>query len=800
MSDLIGHLKIIEMKSYLRFLSRNKLYTAIEVVGLSFALAFVIVLSSYIVNDMSVNSILKDTDDIYLVHSTGRSDIFDEVPQLYEAMPEIESSCGMVMSKNASLFQDISTASYGENSMNVRIMGVSETFFDFFTFPLAEGNPHNALVSRSNVVISEAMANSLFPDGNAIGKEIKVFEKNPFGEWSDEPVMDFDVNLVVTGIFKPFAKTIFNEPDLIMSLDLIQEKQEAIFQGGMRVLEFSFVKLGKESDPAAVSENLTKSFLELNTRYSADTQKQVYLTAFDEIKKQDPKVFSYNFNNIRQGRLFGIYLLMCIFITIVSLLDYIVLTIAFSRFRIREIATRQLLGTDRAGIVRRCFTEAFLLLAVSCVFAVSIAVAFKNPIGQILGAEIKPLTQLNEYIILAGVILTMVAVASAVPSFILSSYSAINVIKGEVRYRDKVTFGKVFIGLAGLLSIGALSICFGVTRQTRHILNQPLGYDYDNMVCVEFVSDQNRFCDELKSLPFIDKVGLYGGLPTAWIMTGIRSNSTGKYEYVGLIDGNSDYFEILGIEIIEDKGLGSADTEDGKWYVCRSSYEGIDDYMTEGMLNMWNQVPLSGVVNDIKIGRLKENAYSKLAFINVTEIAQYGSPILKVNIDENKAKKLVQEFYYSKGYDDTMFSVETLRENTERDLKEEKNMLKLLVGFTLICLLMTIMTIVGLSSSYGKTNEKDNAVRNVFGCSKKELIKKLVVDFALPVALSAVVAIPVAYMVIGRWLEGYVIRCNNSAIIYIGALLVVMAVVIVSMLIQALRLIRTNPAEALKKE
>lgn len=792
------------MKSYLRFLSRNKLYTAIEVVGLSLALAFVIVLSSYIVNDMSVNRILKDTDDIYLVHSADRPDIFDEVPQLYAAMPEINSTCGLIPPhNNTSLFQDITTASYGENKMNVTIMGVSDTFFDFFTFPLQEGNPENALVSKNSVVISEAMANTLFPDGDALGKEINVFEKNPFGQWSDEPVEDFDVNLIVTGIFKSFGRTVFNEPDMMMRIDLIQEKQEAMFQGGLRILEFSFVKLREETDPTAVAENLTSEFLKQNTRYGEDFKKEIGLTAFDEIKLQDPNVYSYYFDNIRQGKLFGIYLLMCIFIAIVSLLDYIVLTIAFSRFRIKEIATRQLLGTDRKGVIGRCFAEALILLAVSCIFAILIAIAFKNPIGQILGAEINPLTQLNEYLILAGIIVLMVALASAVPSFILSSYSAINVIKGEARYRDKAVYGKVFIGLAGLLSIGALSICFGVTRQTRHILHQPFGYDFDNMVCVGFVSDQNRFIDELEALPFVDKVGSFQTLPTSWTITGLTSNITGARERITYIDGTSAYFDILGIEIIEDNGSGSADSEDGKWYVCKSSYEGLDEYMTEGMLNLWQPTPLSGIVSDIKIGRVKENAYSSFAFINVRnspEMVQYGMPIMKVNIDEQKAKKMVQEFYYNKGYDDTMFAVETLREKVEREIKEEKNMLKLLTGFSLICLLMTIMTIVGLSSYHSKTTEKDNAVRNVFGCSKKEMVRKVVLDFVLPVVISAVVAIPVAYLVIGRWLEGYVIRCTNSPVIYVGALLVVMAVVVVSILLQALRAARTNPAEALKKE
>ena len=794
------------MKSYLRFLGRNKLYTAIEVVGLSLALAFVIVLSSYIVNDMSVNKVLKNTDDVYLVHAIDYATCYDEIPGLYGLMPEILSSCTIVQSgRNPSLFQDLTTASYRENKMNVAILGVSDTFFDFFTFPLSEGDPENVLTSRNSVVISEKMALTLFPDGDAIGKEINVFERNPMGIYApDEAYEDFDLDLIVTGIFTPFGRTVFIEPDMIMRADLIQEKQYAMFRGGMRIAEYSFVKLSDGTDIDALKETITKEFMKdgVSKYRGSDFKLEIQLTPFGEIKKMNPNC-SYAFDNIRQGRLFGIYLLMCIFITIVSLLDYIVLTIAFSRFRIKEIATRQLLGTDRKGIIGRCFAEAFILLAVSCIFAVIIALAFKDPIGQILGAEINPLSQLNEYIILAGIIVMMVAIASAVPSLILSSYSAVNVIKGEARYKDKVTFGKVFIGLAGLLSIGALSVCFGVTRQTRHLINQPFGYEVDDIVCVEFPSDENRFHDELKSLTYVDKIGAYGSLPTQWTMTGLRNNATGKYDNIGFIDGNRDFFDILGIRIIDDNTSVSAETEEGKWYVCESAYEGLSQYMTDGMLNFFDAEPLGGIVEDIKIGNVKEEAYSKTPFVNVIDIPEmirYGSLIMKVNIDEDKAKNMIYDFYRSKGYDDNMFIVYTLREEVERELREEKNMLKLLTGFSLICILMTIMTIVGLSSYHAKSGEKDNAVRNVFGCSRKEMIRKITFDFTIPVIVSAVVAIPVAYTVIGRWLEGYVIRTDNSPVIYIGAFAVVLVVALVAVALQTFRLMRTNPAEALKKE
>ena len=113
---------------------------------------------------------------------------------------------------------------------------------------------------------------------------------------------------------------------------------------------------------------------------------------------------------------------------------------------------------------------------------------------------------------------------------------------------------------------------------------------------------------------------------------------------------------------------------------------------------------------------------------------------------------------------------------------------------------MTIMTVVGLSSYHSKTTEKDNAVRNVFGCSKKELVKKITFDFVLPVLISAVAAIPLAYTIISRWLEGYVLRTDNSPVIYIGAFAVVLTIVVAAILIQAFRMVRTNPAEALKKE
>lgn len=794
------------MKSYLRFLSRNKLYTAIEVVGLSVALAFVIVLSSYIVDDMSVNKELKDTENIYICHSAGDIVSAFEVPELYDKFPDIEESCAFFARPDDGkmLFSGASIASYGDREFNVATIAAEPDFLEFFSFPLSYGDPKRALVSKNSVIISEELAGTFFPAGDAIGKEINLYEGNAYkGYWAE--MMDINVNLIITGVFKPFPKTIFNEPDMIIGIDLFRELQNVNYCGMLRLSELSFVRVKEKADIESLSRQITAEYRKTQNISGDDPQSMdIRLTKFDDIKilsEADAPGVNFFFRNIRNGKLFGIYLIMCIFLTVVALLDYVVLTIAFSRFRIKEIATRQLLGTDRKGTIGRCFAEAFTLLMVSCIFAILIALTFKEPVGQILGASIHPLSHLNEYLVLIAIMLVMVGLASAVPSMILSSYSAIDVIKGEVRYKDRIVFGKIFIGLAGLLSISALAICLGITRQTRHLMNQPLGYETEGVILVSFLDkNTHRFYDELKAQPYVSKIGSYVNTPDA-IGASVITDKDGQTGELRVLEGDRGYFDILGIEFLKDF---SAANGKENLYLCQGTYEGIAGFMDGNMINyQWYDTPVCGTVSDIKLGTIIEETTGKFMGISVfNDFEATTGPQICIKTEENvnEVIRKIQKFYYSKGYNDNLFFIKTLEDSLKEEIREEQNILKLITGFSIICILMTIMTIVGLSSYHAKTNERGNAVRNVFGCSKGEMICRITLDFTLPVIISAAVAIPVAYTVISRWLEGYVIRADNSTTIYINAFTVVLLITVVAVILQALRMMRANPSEALKKE
>ena len=132
--------------------------------------------------------------------------------------------------------------------------------------------------------------------------------------------------------------------------------------------------------------------------------------------------------------------------------------------------------------------------------------------------------------------------------------------------------------------------------------------------------------------------------------------------------------------------------------------------------------------------------------------------------------------------------------------EDETRMMRLIAVFAIICMIMTILAIIALSSYYAQINRHDTAVRKVFGISHGHVFWKTVWGFIAPVLIGAAVAVPLTYAYLGRWLEAYPIRIVNSPVIYISALAVVLLVTLAAVTLQALRLMHTNPAEALKKE
>ena len=783
------------MKSYLRFLSRNKLYTAIEVVGLSFALAFLIVLGSILIEKSQVNDDIKYADEIYSLATTGEYAAvghYGSVGSFLQEIPMVSQWCRFSPSRQVKMKKE------NGDSLLVSPMQVTSNFFSFFGIDLIHGDQEQALKvngkerpfassgggafaligpgnteekplePRGHVVLSKHLADAMFPDEHPIGKSISLH-----AEW------DIRGTYTITGIAEELGKCILPAADMYISFcEAPHHRNGWMF------------KPDSKKDVKAIL-NLIRNHKTGNEYEDRDFQ-QTDIIPFEDIK--DGKIPAYNYSHISDPKFSNAFSLICIVILAFALLNYVSLTVAFSRFRLKEAATRSLLGTSSREIVLRGFAEALILVSSSCVMAVLLILAFQNELSSFFGLEIRPLGNIAVVIAIIITALLTAACASGINFMINRRYRPIDVIRGESRYHDKAVMGKIFIGFQSAICIATVIFGIGIMMQTKKMTDYPVGYNTENIIQIN--GDEKSYLnykDELRNLHFVEDIGC---TINEFIRYGQIQNLEDDIKWCYLTCDQSA-FDILGFKVKEY--LDVSGMLDRQTYLSESSYE---------IHNSLEKIDwagrIVGILEDFHIGNIKEVIKSKTIFevqIDDASIEWIGNNLLvKVSGDQYEARDAIRQFYIDKGLYNDQLRIHTLEEWSMMNYEDENRMMKLIAVFAIISMIMTALAIIALSSYYAQTNRHDTAVRKVFGISHGDVFWKTVWGFIAPVLVGAGIAIPLTYMYLGRWLEAYPIRIANSMAIYLTALVVVLLVTLATVVLQALRLMRTNPAEALKKE
>ena len=783
------------MKSYLRFLGRNKLYTAIEVVGLSLALAFLIVLGSILIEKSQVNDDIKYADEIYSLATTGEYAAvghYGSVGSFLQEIPMVRQWCRFSPSRQVKMKKE------NGDSLLVSPMQVTSNFFSFFGIDLIHGDQEQALkvngkerpfVSsgggafaligpgnteekplepRGHVVLSKHLADAMFPDEHPIGKSISLH-----AEW------DIRGTYTITGIAEELGKCILPAADMYISFcEAPHHRNGWMF------------KPDSKKDVKAIL-NLIRNHKTGNEYEDRDFQ-QTDIIPFEDIK--DGKIPAYNYSHISDPKFSSAFILICIVILAFALLNYVSLTVAFSRFRLKEAATRSLLGTSSREIVLRGFAEALILVSSSCVMAVLLILAFQNELSSFFGLEIRPLGNIAVVIAIIITALLTAACASGINFMINRRYRPIDVIRGESRYHDKAVMGKIFIGFQSAICIATVIFGIGIMMQTKKMTDYPVGYNTENIIQIN--GDERSYLnykDELRNLHFVEDIGC---TINEFIRYSQIQNLEDDIKWCYLTCDQSA-FDILGFnvkEYLDISGMLNRQT-----YLSESSYE---------IHNSLEKIDWSGrivgILEDFHIGNIKEVIKSKTIFevqIDDASIEWIGNNLLaKVSGDQYEARDAIRQFYMDKGLYNDQLRIHTLEELSMMNYEDENRMMRLIAVFAIISMIMTALAIIALSSYYAQTNRHDTAVRKVFGISRGDVFWKTVWGFTAPVLIGAAVSIPLSYAYVGRWLQAYPVRIGNSPALYLIALGLVLLVTLSSVTLQALRLMRTNPAEALKKE
>ena len=785
------------MKSFLNFLKQNKLYTFIEVVGMAIALAFVIFIATFVTSQLTRDNEVKGRN-VYVSRSErlfiGCGTIKE---QLDGRFSEVQSICRMF---DTEIFGGIemsmrytTTTGHSSTSNDDRAdaLVVDENFFQILPYPLLEGTAESVLATTQSVVISESFARIFSPNETPLGKTIEI------------SINGNTATLTVTGVFRDLTNSVIRSPKIIYRIDLLQQLTDQVIQNGSGAVA-TFFQLHPNADVAALSSEMQNIIREQDYIYKYGVFHDFYLIPFEDIQYSDLSA-PLPFINLVNHDFFSLFFAAGLLLLIFAVLNYISLTVAQIGFRAREMATRRLVGAQRWQIVVKYILESFSLTAVSFGLALLLAYLVAPYFSELVGQTIAPFEHITWGVILMmiALVLLLSILSGVIPALMVLKYQPIDVVRGSFEKDNRMVLGRILIIVQNIVAIITLAVAVVMFVQLHHMQSKPQGYERQNRIRISGANaPADYLVDELKQLACVENVGWIQFEPMTFGTTGISLMFGGQEYKFDVYYGDLAAFDILGFEVIRQ----NAEPIEPAIWLPESLITplGVDYDCT--MLHQDNGygIPICGIIKDFQKGMpgIAPTANWPVVpwVLNMDDPADFRilrQLIVQVSGDENEAVKQIAEFYRQHDSDEKI-SVNTYNYLVSHMYAKQSNNAKLISLFTLLTLLLSSLAMIAMSTYYAKQHTRNTAIHKVMGCDNRTIYFRTVRTFLSSILIAVVIAVPCAWLIAQRWLETYDYRIVNAAWYYIITALAVMLLAVVSITWQAVRLMNTNPVEALK--
>ncbi len=766
------------IKSYIRHLVKNKLYTAVTIIGFAISLTFILLLSVYIGNEQSVDDFHVNKDRLYRLENESVDFSPPIAEDLKNSIPEIEDFTRVLDSDGRIHIAD-------GQKFKISYLGVDASFFDIFSFPLGKGKPNEVLQTANSIVLSETMAMKLFGTIDVVGKSVFLNTAHKF---------------TITGVMEDFPEnTHFTYQDALVNLMAFKELWG--FENIMQEYGFaslSIYLLAKENtDLPAKASSILENFKKDYWLYTEGWATTVELTPLKDL------YFSSKVGNGTKSNSKTLVTILSFIVLLILLLaigNYVNLTIAQATFRGKEVAIKKLLGSSKRQLFLQFIRESVLL----CLIAVLLSLFLAKLIEPVFDALLHTRLHLNDRINLPNLIIfillfALIGVLSGIlPAMKIAGFRPIEVVKGTFRTKVKSIYGKAFITFQYVVTIALLACSWIILKQTDFLRNQDLGFQKDNIVHMEFLGNteqKNTFKNALMQIPGVQDVSLTWQSP-------LSGGSNQTFDYNGrsvsfqefAID--SSFFNVFDIAI---KPTGVAYSENGVYLNETAIKElGIVDNPISFKMGD-EEKPILGVVNDFNYKELRDKI-EPLMLRQQTEDSFADDIFLKINGTNvfdtaDKIKNTYANLVENAEFDLT-FVDDTINQWYEKDERTGK-----IIGyFTLLSFIISAMGILAMSTFYMQQRKKEISIRKVNGATTTQILSLLNKDFVKWVVLAFVIAVPISWYAMKQWLEGFAYKTTMNWWVFALAGITALTVALLTVSWQSFKAATNNPVSALRDE
>ena len=765
------------MKSYLKFLSRNKLYTAIEAVGLAVSLAFVIIIGSYVWQQYAVTWENPDRERVYVPGTPGFPALTYGFPDAIGDIPEIESisrMCNVV----------VHPVIRGENT-EAESVGVEPAFFEICPqFRLVEGSA-DVLSAPTNAILSASFARK---HSLSVGDALDISGSS----------------YVVGAILEDLKGTVIKPYDIFLNAAVYKNEWQPFDNYGSTV---TLLKVRPATDRKELFDKLERVCKDVYASiYGRSFFEHLELSRYDELFFKETEGFFRHGDKatLRVLMLVGLLLLLS------AILNYINLSVALTGKRAKEMAVRQLSGASRVGIIWKYVAESIAFTAVCFAAGLLLAEAFCPAMNALLNNPDIPIKVIWSpgYVFAYIVIILLVGVICGIfPAMMAGRYKPVDVMKGGYRRRSKMVFSKVFIVLQNALAVILIALAITMEAQMRKTQERPMNCNIENIFFLKDFSGEDNapLKDALEALPCVRRIGRSSGVPGSINMGQYSTTRDGQDILYKLIRMDSTAFSMFGFEILEDFHVPQFNSV---WFSDNSfTATGFDsDYHDiSGTLGKRTQgcEQVAGVFKSFPTNsaNMGEEDYAIVSLMRSEDIPFVGW-VIETTPDRKAAKAQIMETYenYIKGkqiYGSLAFWID---ENIAEAWKPARNNMRLVEIFMLLSILIALLGLVAMSTYYADEKSRDIAVRKVFGGTIETEAGRTIREYMILVGIACIIGIPIAVYAAQEYLKDFIYRLEGYWWIFVVAVLLSVAIAFVSVLWQTLKAARTNPAIELKKE
>jgi putative ABC transport system permease protein len=787
---LKNHLKIA-----LRNLKHSPGYAAINIFGLAVAMAVCILIGLYVQDELSYDDFHENAARIFLVaewaERNGEKAMFGTGSNVGE---NLEDHFHAVENVVRTTFHEESTVEVGEQHFKTEALYAEADFFDMFTFPLLQGNPKTALNEPQSVVLTEEAAAKYFGNENPMGQTLSIQARG-------------DAKLfTVTGVVESVPSNSYFSFDFLLSASTIDPgvRDAGIYTTFALLNSPEAAGTLRDAPPEQIDEQLQDgssiSIIPLSELYLSDL---IYAPGF----KGDPR-YLYVFSAI------------ALFILVIACSNYINLATARSARHAQEVGVRKTVGAGRFQIARQFLSES-VLLSVGALFVALLLVHAAHPaFNALFGKQLQIVYFGNTSFLLGlvGLVLLVGIVAGGYPALYLANFQPVHVLKSEVQGRlSGARLRKALVVFQFAVSIVLLIGTAVIYRQLHFMQTKDLGFNEENVVVLPMGGDAlkdrhqtvkqvlSRHANILDATASSNVPGDFRGR-----RGGVREKGADRKEGITIypVNVDADFLDVLGMRIIEGRNFSAQHPGDRtNTYILNEAavrafgWQEAVGKEIEGVAQEPGQV--IGVVEDFHFTTPRRPIAPVVFQMKSPHHEHFGSYYTisaRIRPEDTKETLAFLEEQWNRFVAEEPFEYSFLAQKFDEMYEAERRLSKLAAAFAAVAVLIACLGLFGLGAFAAEQRTKEIGIRKVLGASLHQILLLLSRDFVQLVLIGFVIAAPIAYYVMRRWLQDFAYRVELSAGTFLLAGIVAVTIALLTVSYQSIKAALTNPADSLRYE